>query len=105
MKRMNKKGQAMFEFIIFLPFVIVLFKMFLNIGGAIMAQLTNKNVKRLFLSHLKGSSYFPSLKTLNTSWKSFTEAGFTRLVSQKPLLTTKKPISPCYKISHFWADR
>ena len=94
MKRMNKKGQAMFEFVIFLPFVIVLFKMFLNIGGAINGSINQQKTLRGYFYHtLRGSSYFPSLKTLNSSWKSFTEAGFYAIGFSETLVDDK-PIKP-----------
>ncbi|MAW07089.1 MAG: hypothetical protein CME61_02280 [Halobacteriovoraceae bacterium] len=101
-RQINKKGQAMFEFVIFLPFVIVLFKMFLNIGGAINGSINQQKTLRGYFYHtLRGSSYFPSLKTLDSSWKTFSEAGFYAIGFSETLIDDK-PISPCYKIEPFF---
>ena len=98
----NSKGQAMFEFIIFLPFVVVLFKMFLNIGGAINGSINQQKQLRGYFYYLnKGNSYFPDKHILENELKRhFLKLGSMLLVMLNNL-KAKLPIAPCYKIEPF----
>ena len=99
----SKSGQAMFEFIIFLPFVIVLFKMFLNIGGAINGSINQqKALRSYYYFTLKNSSYYPSLAQLN-SFSAFQSVGFYALGFAEDLIS-EKPVAPCYKLEPFFGE-
>ena len=99
----NKKGQAMFEFIIFLPFVIVLFKMFLNIGGAINGSINQQKALRgYYYFTLNNKSYYPSLKTLG-NFAGFQSVGFYALGFAEDLISDK-PVAPCYKLEPFFGE-
>ncbi len=94
----------MFEFIIFLPFVVVLFKMFLNIGGAINGSINQQKSLRGYFFYLnKGNSYFPDKSLLDNELKSFAQVGFYALgyIEQ---LKGETPIAPCYKIEPFFGE-
>lgn len=54
----NKKGQALFEMVLFLPFLIILYSMFYTIGNSINGSINQqKAVRGYFYSLLKGNSY------------------------------------------------
>ena len=100
----NSKGQAMFEFIIFLPFVVVLFKMFLNIGGAINGSINQQKALRGYYYYLnKGNSYFPDKKLLEDELSSFSQVGFYA-VGYVEQLNGEIPIATCYKIEPFFEE-
>jgi len=94
----------MFEFIIFLPFVVVLFKMFLNIGGAINGSINQQKSLRGYYYYLnKGNSYFPDKTLLENEFNSFSEVGFYA-VGFVEQLKGETPIAPCYKIEPFFGE-
>lgn len=101
----NNKGQALFEFIIFLPFVVVLFKMFLNIGGAINGSINQQKALRGYYFYLnRGNSYYPDQQTLNVDLPSFSQVGFLAIGYSERLQSNITPMAPCYKIEPFFGD-
>ncbi len=62
----NEKGQAVFELIAFLPFLIFIFTIMVTIGNSINASINQQKVtRRYFYYLLKGNSTAPTQEDLN----------------------------------------
>lgn len=56
----NKKGQAVFEFVLFLPIFITLYFFLVNIGGSINGSINQQKVTRgYFYARIKNNSTLP----------------------------------------------
>jgi hypothetical protein len=77
LKDRKESGQAIFEFIIFLPLIIYLFTVLTNVGDAINGSINQqKSVRGYFYGSLRGNSYPISHKDLTDySEKGITGAG------------------------------
>lgn len=63
----NNNGQALFEMIIFLPFLIFLFTIFYTVGNSLSGTINQQKAVRGYYYHLvKGNSYLVSQDDLNT---------------------------------------
>ena len=65
-KNSKDKGQALFEFIIFLPFLLFIVTVMFTIGNAINGSINQqKAVRRYFFYTYKGNSMAPAMGSLN----------------------------------------
>ncbi len=56
----NEKGQALFEFIFFLPFMLIFYTMIIHIAGAINGSINQqKSLRGIFFGRLKGNITTP----------------------------------------------
>ena len=63
---MNEKGQSIFEFIIFLPFMIFLLTVIISVGNSINGSINQqKAVRRYFFYIYKGNSTIPTATDLS----------------------------------------
>lgn len=99
-KLLNQKGQAIFELILFLPFLMFLYTIYYTIGNSISGSINQqKAVRGYFYNLVKGNSYL-----LNSGdVKSFGSKGFKRIgfasVGWANDLVSEQPIAPCFKFS------
>lgn len=99
----NENGQAIFEFVVFLPVLVLMFSIIVNIGNAINASINQQQATRRYAFYLqKGSSISPSARSLAL-----------HLDMQKMDLVAigwanefdgKNPISSCFKFQSLFGD-
>lgn len=99
-KFLNQKGQALFEMILFLPFLLFLYTIYYTAGNSISGSINQqKAVRGYFYGIVKGNSYIVSLSEL----KEFSKGGLKRVgfnsVGWKERFEGKESIAPCFKFS------
>jgi len=93
----NERGQAFFELIIFLPFLIFLYTIFYTVGNSINGSINQqKAVRGYFYQLLKGNSYITSAVDLDGYGGSITSVGFFALGWNEKLEGGRIPIAPCF---------
>lgn len=98
----NEKGQAVFELIIFLPFLVFLYTVYSTAGNSINGSINQqKAVRGYFYSLLKGNSYVNSMADLEEfSQKSISTVGFSALGwREKSASGQRDSFAPCFKFS------
>ena len=98
----NQKGQAIFELLIFIPFLIFLYSIYYTVGNSISASINQqKAVRGYFYSLIKGNSYLNTFKDLEDfSNGGIKTVGFSAVGWRESELTGKKAsIAPCFKFS------
>ncbi len=100
----DEEGQALFEFIIFLPFLIYLFSIMVNVTNAINGSINQqKAVRGYMFNSIKGNAMAPTMEDLlgtyqgggistgsafSIGWKERIEGGVS-------------PYAPCFKFVRF----
>ncbi len=100
-KFLNQKGQALFEMILFLPFLMFLYTIYYTAGNSISGSINQqKAVRGYFYSLVKGNSYvIPLVDLRNFKMNSgITKVGFNT-VGWNDHLTGKQSFAPCFKFS------
>lgn len=65
MTKKSKEGQALFEFIMFLPFLLYLFSVMLTLGNALNSSINQQKATRSYTFHLyKGNANVPTMQDL-----------------------------------------
>ena len=104
-KAKNKKGQSIFEFIVFVPFLILMLQVFMNVGGAINGSINQqKSLRGYFYYKLKNSSYFPTLGDLKNMDGGMGRVGYNAFGWNTELVGGKKPKAPCYLLNSFFGE-
>ncbi len=77
-KILNQKGQAIFEFLIFIPFLAFLYTIFYTVGNSINGSIAEqKSVRGYFYTLVKGNSYLLRKQDLaDLRSKGIRKAGF-----------------------------
>jgi hypothetical protein len=100
-KLLNQKGQAIFEMIIFLPFLIFLYTIFYTVGNSISGSINQqKAVRGYFYQLVKGNSYVLSTIDLDSlNGKSIDSAGFFAIgwAEKKDGGADGTPFGNCFK--------
>jgi hypothetical protein len=98
----NQRGQALFELIIFLPFLIFLYMIYSTAGDSISGSINQqKAVRGYFYSLVRGNSYVNSLADLeeyvdkNVRMVGFSAVGWREKGDQ----SGNNSFSPCFKFS------
>ena len=103
--RLDKKGQAIFEFLVFIPFIVIMLQVFINVGGAINGSINQQKVLRgYFYYTLKGNPFYPHLDDLNRSAGSFQTMSFLAMGWANELEGGQFPVAPCYILESFFGD-
>lgn len=100
-KFFNQKGQALFEMILFLPFLMFLYTIYYTAGNSISGSINQqKAVRGYFYALVKGNSYIISLGELKSFRETYniTKMGFNS-VGWNEHLSGKKSFAPCFKFS------
>jgi hypothetical protein len=96
----DQKGQAIFELIIFIPFLVFLYTIYSTTGNAINASINQqKSVRGYFYSLIRGNSYINSLPDLEEfSGFGVKTVGFASLGwREKSDKSGKTAYAPCFK--------
>ncbi len=99
----NQKGQALFEFLIFLPFTFIMITVFITMGNSINGAITQQKLLRgYFYYDNKNNSLAPNSSRIYR-WKN--SAGLTRVGMNvlgwkfKSDSSGLYPISSCYRLN------
>ncbi len=102
-KHSGEKGQALFEFLIFLPFTFVMLTIFITMGNSINGAINQQKITRgYFYYDLKNNSMAPTAKRL-LSWS---ETSHLNRISMNMIgwklmsdASGRYPVSACYKLN------
>ena len=103
----NKTGQAIFEFLAFLPLLIFTFMAMITVGNALNASINQQKVtRRYFYYLLKGNSTTPLRRDLQ-EWqgKGISVAGSFVIGHQEKSAggaVDTPPLAPCFKFNTFF---
>lgn len=97
----NQKGQALFELIIFLPFLIFLYSIYYTVGSSISASINQqKAVRGYFYSLVKGNSYVNNMTELEElSGYNIKMIGFSSVGWREKSNNGKQAYAPCFTFS------
>lgn len=96
-KILNEDGQALFEFIFFLPIMITLLVLLLKIGNSINGAINQQKISRAyFFSKIKNNSMVP---LVSEGHQQFDSIGMTYIGWAKELKNDQFPVQPCYKLN------
>ncbi len=99
-KETAQTGQALFEMLLFFPFMLILYSVIMSMGGAINGSINQQKVARAyFYSQVKNNSHIPAASDLdNLSISSHVGAFF---IGWREYSDGLVPVAPCYKVSPF----
>jgi len=101
-KKINaQKGQAVFEFLVFLPFLILLYILSVTVNGAINASINQQKITRGYLyARMKNNSTYPPPELLKSSIK---RAGMYMIGWREKSVgnSDESPLAPCFQIPVF----
>lgn len=97
---LNQKGQALFEMILFLPFLLFLYTIYYTSGNAMSGSINQqKAVRGYFYGSLKGNSYVNSLSDLNQfAGSGLKKIGFNA-IGWNEKFDGRNSFAPCFKFS------
>lgn len=96
----NEDGQALIEFLIFLPFMLMMYSVSMSISNSINASINQQKIARsYFYYRLANNSTFPRPRRDGSepsdSWKVF---GF-QIMGWSEKLLNQRPVAPCFKFA------
>lgn len=96
----NKKGQALFEFLIFLPFMLMMYSVTLSMSNAISASINQQKVVRgYFYFKVAGNSTIPApINTGQDTFANFRNFGM-HAYGWMEKLDGRTPVAPCFKFN------
>ena len=95
-------GQALFEFIVFLPFIVIFLNLFFNISGAINSSINQQKATRgFFFRMVQNNSFFPDYDTLRSRLGRLNTASFYAIGFAEELVDGKEPKATCYRVPSF----
>lgn len=98
----NQKGQAIFEMILFLPFLIFLYTIFYTVGNSMSASINQqKAVRGYFYNYIKGNSYVNNNEDMLALVDKFNinRVGFFAIGWRDKDKDDKQSFAPCFKFS------
>lgn len=101
----NEEGQALIEFILFLPFMIALLSLLVTVSSSINGAINQQKAARAYFYHIiKGNSYVP-LSRFVYSMKGIgaTTVGMFSIGWMDERLDGANPLAACYQINSMLA--
>jgi hypothetical protein len=99
----NQKGQAIFELIIFIPFLVFLYAIYYTVGNSISGSINQqKAVRGYFYALTKGNSYINTLMDLEQMSDSYAikEVGFSSIGWRiREASGASGAYAPCFKFA------
>ena len=98
---LNQKGQSLIEFVLFLPFIMMMYSVIINVANSINASLNQQKVTRAyFYYNLQNNSTFPKPRRDVTdpsdSWGTFGMQIIGWAVERN---SDGEPVMPCFKFT------
>jgi len=101
----DNSGQAIFEFLVFVPLLLGLYGIIVNITGSINASINQqKSTRGYFYNILKGNSMFPSNIDLNGLSSIGTVNFFTIGYRERSASGGVTSFAPCYKLQSLLSE-
>lgn len=100
----SEKGQALFEFIVFIPFMLLFYTIIIHVAGAINGSINQqKAVRGVFLGRLKGNPTVPVARIAQriAATEDVTTFGMYNFIYSERTINTggqRQPQATCYKI-------
>ena len=103
---LNKKdGQALFEFIVFLPFIVIFLNLFFSISGSINSSINQQKATRgFYFRMIQNNSFIPDFNTLSTRLGNVETASFYAIGYAEELVEGKEPKAVCYRVPTFMGE-
>lgn len=103
-KILNDKGQAFFEMIMFVPFMLFLFTLIVTFGSAVNGAINQNKILRGYFWHItRNNSYGAPMSTLTTlGSKGVTQVGLHVIGYRESREGTSKSHAACYRINRFF---
>lgn len=98
----NEKGQAIFELILFLPFLVFMVSIFYTIGNSISGSINQqKAVRNYFYFLVKNNSYINTSKELElyATDNGMKSVGFAAIGWREKSISDRVSIAPCFQFS------
>lgn len=106
---LDQKGQAIFEFIIFLPFMIFLYSIFYTAGNSINGSINQqKAVRGYYYNLLQGNSYINTYEDLRSlsSESGIRRVGFFAIGwREKEGAIPASSLAPCFSFASFLKEK
>jgi hypothetical protein len=98
----NEQGQAIFEFVVFIPFFLVLFTIFVSLAGSINSAINQQKATRgYFFYSIKGNSMLPPAEDLLELQENGVHTVGMYAFGWRKSGVGKTPYAPCYKLQSF----
>lgn len=97
-KKMNQKGQALIELVVFLPLMFTLYSMISGFAGAINGSINQQKATRAYFYYRVQNNPFvpkPDEGDTHLNWSHF-GMFFVGWMDQ---MQAESPVSPCYRVS------
>ena len=98
----NQEGQALVEFILFLPFMLMMYTVVVSLGDAIHASINQQKITRSYYFYrMQNNSQISKPQRggggglVNTNWSQFGHY----FVGWADYLNSDNPVAPCYKLN------
>lgn len=97
-KKSDEKGQALIEFVMFLPFIVMMYSVIVSLGSAINGAINQQKVARSYFYYkMQNNSMVPKAGTANRAlaggWQSFG----MQIMGWAGQLQNEQPIYTCYR--------
>ncbi len=95
----NQKGQAVIEFIIFLPFILMILSVILSIANAINGSINQQKAARAYLFYrIQNDSTTPKKNAESAPHLGWERFGMY-IIGWKDKFDNETPVAPCYKFN------
>lgn len=96
----NEKGQSLIEFMVFLPFLVMMYSVTVSLGNAINASINQQKATRAYSYYLLANNSMlpgPERDSSETSepWSFFS----TYVIGWNERLDGNNPVAPCFKFA------
>lgn len=96
----REEGQALMEFIIFIPFLIGLLSLMFTVAGAINGSINQqKSARGYFYFTIKGNSTVPLSRTVMNLKSSGMRGMGMFSIGWADEMVSNSPVAPCYKVN------
>ncbi len=101
-KLQNEKGQAIFEFVLFIPFILVLIAVMVTIAGAISGSINQvKSTRNYFFMTVNNNSMLPAPGLLDELKNNAIQSAGIASMGWKEQSKSDIAFAPCFKIATF----
>lgn len=96
----NQKGQAVLEFMVFLPFILMMYSLTMSLGNSINASINQQKVTRgYFYYRMAGDSTAPQPRRGNEGFLNNMRVIGMSVRGWMKRLVSNNPEAPCYKFN------
>lgn len=105
MNILNHKGQALLEFILFIPLMLVLLSLFMTVSSAINASINQQKITRGYFFHIvQNDSNIPNQFILDSIRGDGASVASLFSIGWQESSSGKSPVAPCFRIKTFFGN-